>query len=630
MADYQYDFSGWATKNDYLCSDGRTIRKNAFAENNGKEVPLVWQHNHSSVYNVIGHALLENRPEGVYAYCSFNDSEMADHARSCVEHGDIKALSIFAKVMKEVNKNVMHGSIKEVSLVLTGANPGAVIDNVITHSEDGSEVEGIEYYVFDEDDAPLEIEGGSVSLQVIRHADRSADSTDKEDKEDKTMPDKNGQNDKTVEDVLNELTDEQSKVVEFVINEAVRAALEEATKNTTQEDTAMAHSIFENTYNAEPAERPEISPEDVSAILKHATQSNCGSLKIAVDDYLAAVNEAEAETFAHADDDYGVTVGDPSGTTYGIADIDWLFPNAKNIFDTPQFIKRRTEWVRIVFDGVRDVPFSRIKTMFMDITGEEARAKGYTKGGLKVEEVVSLLRRETTPTTIYKKQKLDNDDIIDITDFDVVVYLKGEMRLMWEEEVARAILVGDGREALSRDKIDETRIRPIWTDHPLFTVPERVTVPAGATDDQRTKLIIRKIIKAMDDYEGTGTPTLFTTQSFVSDALLLEDGDGRPRYDTLEKLTTALRVSKIVTVPVMKDLTRTVDDVSYTLAGLVVNLNDYARGADKGGKMQFFQDFDIDYNQHKYLYEGRCSGALVTPHSALAIEYTEASESAAG
>lgn len=617
---YKYDFSGWATRNDYLCSDGRTIRQNAFAENDGKEVPLVWQHRHDSVYNVIGHALLVNKPEGVYAYGTFNDSEMADHARECVKHKDIKALSIFAKVTKEVNKNVMHGSIQEVSLVLTGANPGAVIENVIEHSSDGET--GIEYYVYDEENAKFDYEGGELSLS---HADES---NNENDEGVIAMADENTSNagsNETVEDVLATLNEKQAACVEYVMREAVKAAVDAAVKHSdeTKEENTMAHSVFEN-VNTAPAVRPQIAPEDVVAIIKHAEQSNCGSLKLAVDDYLAAVNEVEEQALiAHADG--APDEGDTTGVSYGIADIEWLFPNAKNLFDSPKFIKRRTDWVRVVFDGVRDVPWSRIKTMFMDITANEARAKGYVKGNEKVEEVVRLLKREISPTTIYKKQKLDHDDVKDITDFDVIAYLKGEMRLMWEEEVARAMIVGDGRDPLSPDKIDETKIIPIYKDYPLFTVPERLTVPADATDDQRTKMIIRKMIKAQDDYEGSGSPIFLTTQGFISDALLLEDGQGRPRYDTIDKLTTALRVTKIVPVPVLKNVTRTVDGVTYNLVGIVVNLNDYARGADRGARAEFFEDFNLDFNQHKYLYEGRCSGGLVVPHSALVIEYAVAS-----
>ena len=633
MAEFEYDFSGWATKNGIKCSDGRTIERDAFKENHGKQVPLVWQHNHNEVYNVIGHALLENRKDGVYAYCSLNDSDMAEHARSCIRHKDLQALSIFAKVNKEVNKHVMHGSIKELSLVLSPANPGAVIDNVVMHSDDGGW--DAEMYFSSETEPTWTAEAGVVDLS-LSHSDEEGsnepepaatdDTAISHSEEGTKMADeKTTGKEKTVEDVLNELTPEQSKVVEYVITQAVEAALNGAVKHS-EEENAMT-SIFEN--NAVPQERPQIAPEDVQDILKHAAQSNCGSLKVAVNEYLAAVNDLEQGTIAHADDNPGgVERSDTTGVSYGIAGIDWLFPNAHQLYNTPDFIKRRTEWVNTVMTGVKDVPFARIKSMFTDITADAARAKGYTKGNRKVEEVVSLLRRETAPTTIYKKQKLDRDDIIDITDFDVVLYLKGEMRLMWEEENARAILIGDGRTALDNDKIDETKIRPIYTDDELFTLPVRYSVPANATDDQRIKLAIRAFIKGMDDYEGSGNLTFFTTASFLSDCLLLEDGMGRPMYDSIDKLKTALHVNRIVTVPVMKNISRSVtingSAVTEYLDAIVVDLSDYVRGADRGGKAEMFEDFDIDYNQFKYLYEGRCSGALVKPHSAIVLEHSVA------
>lgn len=633
---FDYDFSGWATRNNLKCSDGRTIERDAFRENHGQIVPLVWQHNHNEVYNVIGHALLENRKEGVYAYCSFNDSDMAEHARSCVKHHDIKALSIFAKVLKEVNKHVMHGSIKELSLVLSPANPGAVIDNIVMHSED-STMDARIYYTSDDEDTWSD-EPGTISIDELAHSDEEEDETMELDQlfsnteEDETLEhaDDTGDSDddgETVEDVLNSLSPKQSKIVEFVIRESVKAALD------SQESQAVKHneeenemtSIFENNFGAHLAERPMIATEDVKAIIAHACQSNCGSLKLAVEEYLAAVNEAE-DAIAHADDNPGgVERADTTGVTYGIAGIDWLFPDAHKLYTSPDFLKRRTEWVGVVMNGVTDVPWARIKSMFTDITADAARAKGYVKGNQKVEEVVSLLRRETGPTTIYKKQRLDRDDVIDITDFDVILYLKGEMRIMWEEELARAILVGDGRSSLSTDKVDETKIRPIWTDDELFTIPVRTTIPYNATDDQKCKLLIRSIVKGFDDYEGAGNTIFFTTQSLLSDMLLMEDGMGRRMYKDINELATALTVNKIVTVPVMKNLTRTVTEnnasVTYNLAGLVVDLRDYKRGADKGGKAEMFDDFDLDINQLKYLYEGRCSGALATPHSALAIEY---------
>ena len=628
---FDYDFSGWATRNNLTCSDGRTIERDAFKENHGQIVPLVWQHNHNEVYNVIGHALLENRREGVYAYCSFNDSDMAEHARSCVKHHDIQALSIFAKVLKEVNKHVMHGSIKELSLVLSPANPGAVIDNVVMHSDESAQY--VEYYFTPEDDEEesWDDEPGTVSINALSHSDTEGDDDDDEpeqdDDDDETLAHAEDDDDETVEDVLNSLTPKQTKIVEFVIRESIKAALDaqesQAVKHNEEENEMT--SIFENNFGAYPAERPMIATEDVKAIMAHACQSNCGSLKLAVEEYLAAVNEVE-DTLAHADDNPGgVERADTTGVTYGIAGIDWLFPDAHKLYTTPDFLKRRTEWVGVVMSGVSDVPWARIKSMFTDITADAARAKGYVKGNQKVEEVVSLLRRETGPTTIYKKQKLDRDDVIDITDFDVIQYLKGEMRIMWEEELARAILVGDGRTALDTDKIDETKIRPIWTDDELFTIPVRTTIPYGATEDQKCKLLIRSIVKGFDDYEGAGNTIFFTTQGLLSDMLLMEDGMGRRMYKNVGELATALTVNRIVTVPVLKNLTRTVtednESVTYNLAGLVVDLRDYKRGADKGGKAEMFEDFDLDINQLKYLYEGRCSGALATPHSALAIEY---------
>lgn len=643
MAEFEYDFSGWATKNGVMCSDGRTIERDAFKGNHGKYVPLVFQHKHDEVTSVIGHALLENRKEGVYAYCSLNDSYMADHARSCIKHKDLQALSIYAKVDKEVNKHVTHGSITELSLVLKGANPGALIDNVVMHA-DGSADEIFTFYD-DENCLGWSAECGVVDIkteldddtepetepekQQIQEEASVAATIEHSEEGTKMADEKTTGKEKTVEDVLNELTPEQSKIVEYVITRAVEAALNGAVKHS-EEENAMT-SIFEN--NAVPQERPQIAPEDVKDILKHAAQSNCGSLKVAVNEYLAAVNDLEQGTIAHADDNPGgVERSDTTGVTYGIAGIDWLFPNAHQLYNTPDFIKRRTEWVNTVMTGVKDVPFARIKSMFTDITADAARAKGYTVSRTnphrKVEEVVSLLRRETTPTTIYKKQKLDRDDIIDITDFDVVLYLKGEMRLMWEEENARAILIGDGRTALDNDKIDETKIRPIYTDDELFTIPVRYSVPAAATDDQRIKLAIRAFIKGMDDYEGSGNLTFFTTASFLSDCLLLEDGMGRPMYDSIEKLKTALHVNRIVTVPVMKNISRSVtingSAVTEYLDAIVVDLSDYVRGADRGGKAEMFEDFDIDYNQYKYLYEGRCSGALVKPHSAIVLEHSVA------
>lgn len=635
MAEFEYDFSGYATKNNVRCSDGRIIERDAFRENHGKKVPLVWQHNHDQVYNVIGHAMLENRKDGVYAYCALNDTEMAEHARSCIKHGDLQGLSIYAKVLKETNKHVMHGHIKELSLVLSPANPGAVIDNIVMHSDDATY--DAEFSYSEEDGSSWSSEAGVLELDELLHSDEAEPGNTISHAEEDTQMATEASG-KTVQDVLESLNEEQSKVVEYVIEKSIEAALDEYKKSAggstvqhSEEEYNLMKSIFEN--NTAAAERPQISPEDVGEILAHAAQSNCGSLKLAVEDYLGEVNYAE-NTLRHADDPdpSGVEVGPNTGiATYGIADIDWLFPNAHKLYTEPDFIKRRTEWVDVVMNGVKDVPFARIKSMFTDITADAARAKGYVKGDQKVEEVVTLLRRETGPTTVYKKQKLDRDDIIDITDFNVVTYLKGEMRLMWEEEIARAILIGDGRSSLSSDKIDETKIRPILTDHELFTIPVNVEVDPQDSVDVRTKKIIRATIKGMDDYEGSGDPVMFCSVGFRSDALLLEDGQGRPRYESVEKLATAMQVKRLVVVPQLKNFTRTVKinnvDTTVTVDAIIVNLSDYARGADKGGKATMFEDFDIDYNQYKYLYEGRCSGALTKPKSALVIEHYEKASS---
>ena len=619
MAGFNYDFSGYATKSNFRCSDGRVIKPNAFVDNDGKIVPLVWQHNHSEPFNILGHALLENREDGVYAYCSLNDTEMAEHVKQCIAHGDLKALSIYANKLKELNKIVSHGDIKEVSVVIAGANPGAFIDNVLFHGDEEVYPDSFaaEIRFYNEDEPGIVFESGELSLS---HADDSTKAKTEDTKEDTKVAEE--KNDKTVEDVLNELNDEQKAVVEYVINETVKAALEAAKEENSKEEKNMKHSVFESAAETT-SSKYSISKDEMNGILMHAASPNVGSLKVAVQNFIDMNNE---KFLAHDDEP-----GDDPAQTYGITDIGDLFPDAKNYTTTPDFIKRRTEWVNVVLTGVHHTPFSRIRSIHADITGDEARARGYTKGNLKIEEVFGLLKRETSPTTVYKKQKIDRDDKIDITDFDVVLWLKGEMRLMWEEEVARAILIGDGRDPVTQatDKIKEDCIRPIWTDAELYTVPERIEVASNATDDARTKALIRKIKKSRKDYKGSGNPVFFTTIDFLTDCLLLEDGMGRPLYDTVDKLATALMVSRIVTVEVMENKTRVVKidnvDTTMNLVGLIVNLNDYNVGADKGGQAEMFEDFDIDYNQYKYLYEGRMSGALVKPFSALAIEYSVAS-----
>ena len=569
----RFDFSGWATRNNLKCSDGRTIRKDAFKDNNGQKVPLVWNHQHNEPFNILGHALLENREEGVYAYCTFNDTEAGQNAKQLVEHGDVSALSIYANQLKQHGGDVIHGSIREVSLVLAGANPGAFIDSIICHGEE-SEEEAIIYT------------GEDISLS---HADN-------EDlKEEKPMEDtkkvENKTDNKTVKDVFDTLTEEQKTVVYALIGQALESAgkTDDNDEYDDEEDNNMKHNVFDQD---EMMQGNVLSHSDMEEIFSDAKRT--GSLKEAF--------------LAH-------------NATYGIDQIDTLFPEPKSMNTPPEFIKRDTNWVAGVINGVHHTPFSRIKSMFANITEDEARAKGYIKGKLKKEEVFTLLKRTTTPTTIYKKQKLDRDDIIDITDFDVVAWIKSEMRMMLDEEIARAILVGDGRLTSDDDHINEANIRPIWKDDDLYTIKTKITVGAAATDDDKAKAVIKAAVKSRKNYKGSGNPVLYTTEDFLTNCLLLEDTQGYRLYKSEQDVATAMRVSRIVTVPVMENLTRTdSESKERTLVGIIVNLNDYNVGADKGGAVNMFDDFDIDYNQQKYLMETRCSGALIKPYSAIALE----------
>lgn len=569
----KYDFSGWATKNNLKCSDGRTIMKDAFKENDGQVVPLVWNHQHNDVFNVLGHALLKNKDEGTYAYCSFNGTESGQQAKALVDSGDVVSLSIYANQLKERNGQVFHGNIREVSLVLAGANPGAVITNVIKHGED---VEDEAFIVTGE------------NIELFHSDDKKDDEGMKEDQD----------SGKTIKDVFDSMTEEQRTAAYYVIGQALNndADDDDDNDNDQKEDKEdMKHNVFDrdDTDKMEGvimhSDGTPVTVEEVSAIFSDAKRY--GSLKDSV-------------------------------LEHGIEDIEYLFPDAKNVTQTPQFIKRDTGWVSEVMGAVHHTPFSRIKSLFADITEDDARAKGYIKGKLKKEEFFSLIKRTTTPTTVYKKQKMDRDDIIDITDFDVVSWIKSEMRGMLNEEIARAVLVGDGRVSSSDDKINETNIRPIWKDEDLYTIKARFTVSDSATDDDKAQAFIRAAIKARKEYKGSGNPVLYTTEDVLTDCLLLTDKMGRDLYDSVEKLAKKLRVSKIVTVPVMEGLTNKVSAETYALYGIIVNLSDYNIGADKGGAINMFDDFDIDYNAQKYLIETRCSGALIKPYSAIAIELT--------
>jgi hypothetical protein len=563
-----YDFSGYATRNDLKCTDGRVIRKDAFKANDGERVPLVWQHGHKEPSNVLGHAILENREDGVYAYGVFNDTEAGKNTKILVQHGDIKALSIYANKLVQKGADVVHGVIREVSLVMTGANPGAFIDNVVVVHADGSDMEL-------EDEAVI-YTGLELTLEPVKHEEAEEDSGE------------------TVEDVFNTLSEKQKNVVyamiaQIVADDSVKmeddSSDEDLTHSDEEGENLMKNNVFDGSSDKP---RASLTHEQFKTILADAQK--LGSFKEAF--------------LMHAG-------------TYGIDNIDYLFPDAKAVRPTPDMIKRETDWVADVIGAAHHSPFSRIKSLAADITVETARALGYVTGNLKKEEVFGLLRRITTPTTVYKKQKLDRDDIVDITDMDVVAWLKAEMRVMLDEELARAVLISDGRDVASEDKINEANIRPIWTDDDMYA--HHITMDLGST----TLDIIDEIVRARKYYKGSGNPTLFISTDLLTDMLLVRStADDRRLYPTINELMSALRVSKIVEVPQFEDLTRTVELDTVQLLAIMVNMKDYTLGADKGGAVNFFDDFDIDYNQYKYLLETRVSGALTKPKSAVVIEVT--------
>lgn len=633
MPKKMWDFSGWATKNDILCSDGRTIRHGAFSGDNGKTVPLVWNHRHDDANEVLGHALLEERPEGIYAYCSFNGTERGQNAKELVQHGDIVALSIFANQLKQRGGDVLHGAIKEVSLVLAGANKGALIDSVMEHgeeSEDEAEIMfvgygDIELFHADEEkdmnedekktQAPAEEAGGEETVQdvyntfnekqkkvvafLVGKAVEDAKGGDSEEGEDVKHSDDDQNDDldgeETVEEIYHSMNAKQKKVVDFLVGKAI----EDTNDSNEGGSEYMKHNVFageENNQNV-------LSHDEFQEIKRVGRQM--GSLREA---FHAAEDEGVIE---HADGDYGIT------------NIEYLFPDAKTINTTPEFIKREMNWVDKVLNATHHTPFSRVKSIFANITEDEARARGYIKGKLKKEEVFSLLKRTTDPQTIYKKQKLDKDDIDDITDMNVVAWIKAEMQMMLKEETARAILIGDGRLASSDDKIQESHIRPVYNDADLYTVKVPVNVAANATEDDIAKALIRAMVKARKQYKGSGNPTFFTTEDYLTDALLLEDQIGHVLYDSEAKVATAMRVKEIVPVEVMEgqkiSITEEGVTTEYPLIGVVVNLADYNVGTNGGAKTDFFDDFDIDFNQYKYLYETRMSGALTKPFSAVSF-----------
>lgn len=598
-----YDFSGWATRANLKCTDGRTILRDAFKHQDGMEVPLVWNHQHNDPFNVLGHAVLENRKEGVYAYCKFNDSESGNQARELVKHGDVTSLSIYANRLKQdLDANVLHGDIREVSLVLAGANPGANIDYVLEHGDSDTEM------VFSTEE-PLMLYHSDENTVKMDNEEENEDMTNNVDYEEEMLEHAEGEEggDETIEEIIDTMSDKQKDAMYAIIGSLVGDEDDDEDEEYEEETENMKHNVFDND-----APDATLSHAEQGVIIGEAMKSRM-SLRDVVNDKI------DSGELMHA-----VTDEDGNTVTYGIANIDYLFPEAQNYTDTPSFIMRKQDWVTKVMSGVHHTPFSRVKSMFADITMDEARAKGYIKGHQKKEEVFALLKRKTEPQTVYKLQKLDRDDIVDITDFDVVAWLKQEMRIMLDEELARAFLIGDGRTSLDEDHIDPTKIRPIWTDADLYTINAVVSVSNSDTLEQRADKIIDGVVIASADYEGSGNTIMFCDKWFMTRAKLIRNSIGEKMYKTDAELASALGVNSIVPVPVMKNQTRTVTTTSGSetrnLVGLIVDLNDYNVGADKGGAVNMFDDFDINFNQEKYLIETRCSGALVKPHSAIAVE----------
>lgn len=589
MVNFDYDCSGWATKANTKCYDGLTIAEDAFKGCSGQTVPMVYNHDHSSLDNVIGHALLENRKGGVYAYAKFNDTPTGQTAKKCVENGDLNAFSIWANGLQKAGQVVKHGVIRELSLVLAGCNPGALIQEVVKHSADNMDDEGCEAFIFNDPGSlslehGMDPEGNPLEEAVLAHSD--------DNKEDGKMAEKT--NGKTLEEVYNSMTDEQKECCHALVGLALEEQDGDGGEDE-EDESDMKHNVFNKDAGKQTVLKHSI--DDINSIIKGAKTS--GTLKAAFDN--AGVEQGEIDELSH-----------------GIDNIDWLFPEDHLLDTTPRIIDKPDDWVSVVMGGVKHIPFSRSKSMFADLTPEDARAKGYVKGNYKIEEVFGLLRRSTGPTTVYKKQKLDRDDVSDITSFDVVSWLRNEMRYKLNRELALAYILGDGRQAASEDKIDENCIRPIFNDADLFTIKVQVATTGLSKVEDKYKAFIKQVIRSRKEYRGSGTPTMFTTEDALTEMLLLEDGMGRSLYADEAALARKLRVSKIVTVPEMDGRKGA---KGGDLAAVIVNLSDYTVGADKGGAVSMFDDFDIDYNAMKYLIETRCSGALTTPYSAMAIEW---------
>lgn len=640
----KYDFSGWATRANIKCSDGRIITPDAFKHHDGTKVPLVWNHKHDDVNEVLGQAILEHRDEGIYAYCTFNDTESGKTAKLLVQHGDVDKLSIYANQLKQQGPYVQHGNIRELSLVLAAANPGAYIENVVmVHGEDSYEMEDeariftgeyIELYHADSDDEKDEKDEvvEEVSEEKSENSEGSEKKEEKEPKKKSEEPEEKEDEDEDEDDEIEHSADSNTKK-----GDAEMADVKEEAKKPAEDDRTIKEIIDS---------LDEVEKKAVFALVgmaledagkgeaKHSdTEEIEGGEEVMKHNVFDQDERQEMEVLSHSEmqaiisdiQQYGTFKN--SALAHGIENIGEFFPEPKNVGEIPDLLKRNDNWVSEVLNGVHRTPFAKIKTMYADITADAARAKGYVKGNLKVEEVIKAFKRTTSPTTVYKKQKLDRDDIIDITDFDVIAFLKAEMRMMLEEEIARAILIGDGRELDDDDRIDDESLRPIWTDSDVYTVKVPVAVAASATPDEKAKAFIRACVKSRKQYKGSGSPVMYMSEDILSDCLLVEDTNGRRIYETIDKLASALTVKKIVPVTVMDGVTRKDDeDKTFALAGLYVNLSDYNVGADKGGAMTMYDDFDIDYNQQKYLIETRLSGALIKPAAAVALEFVDAAQ----
>lgn len=592
MVNFDYDCSGWATKAKTKCYDGLTIAPGAFKECSGKVRPMVYNHDHNNIENVLGHCLLENRPGGVYCYAKFNDTPTGRTAKACVESGDLNAFSIYANCIKKTGNTVQHGIIQEVSLVLAGCNPGALIDEVVKHSAD-EDYEGGEAFIYNDPGLSLthgmDPEGNP--LEDLTHSADSGDAVtdDEATQEEAKMADEKNEG-KTLEQVYNSMTDEQKECCHALVGLALEEQ-EGGDNDDGEEDDTVKQNVFDKDTNATVLKH---SIEEINNVVK--TAKSHGTMKAAFEDA-----GMDSDELAHS-----------------IDNIDWLFPEDHLLDTTPRIIDKPDDWVSVVMGAVHHIPFSRFKSMFADLTEEDASAKGYFKGNFKKEEVFGLLRRSTSPTTVYKKQKLDRDDVIDITSFDVVAWLKQEMRLKLNRELALAYLLGDGRLAASEDKIDENCIRPVFNDSDLFTIKVQCKTTGLTTVEDKYKALIKQILRSRKEYRGSGTPTLFTTEDALTEMLLLEDGIGHPLYADEAALARKLRVKNIVTIPEMEGRKGA---KGGDLVCLIVNLADYTVGADKGGAVSMFDDFDIDFNAQKYLIETRCSGALTTPFSAMAVEW---------